>query len=133
MDWKYVKPLRDDLSVSQFEAEFGAVLPPALRQIVLLHNAGTPSRDRFTLPDGEKDRVKGLLSFNREDKGNVWQVNAVEGRPQGLVAFAQDPFGSDICVKTDTGEVFFVDNDTGEVYNIAPDVEFFLSSLGSAP
>lgn len=127
--WSFVEPLRDEMSVEEFEADYGVVFPEEYKELVLQYNNGYPSRDSFTLPSGEICRLNHLYSFNREDTDNMWDYNSAENIEAGFIAFADDSFGNQIGFRVKDNAIVFVDYDVDEVTEIAVDFLAFLSQL----
>lgn len=112
-NWKYVKNniSRDDLV--RFEKSSGIHFDEKLCDFILRHNNGRPEKNCFDT-DRSKERVfSKLLSFNSQDKENVFSVfesGLIEN--EDLVAIASDPFGNFICLdKNDDSIVVFWNHD----------------------
>lgn len=129
--WSFVEPLRNEMSVEEFEADYDVVFPEAYKELVLQYNNGYPSRDSFTLPTGEICHLNHLYSFNREDTDNMWDFNSAENIEAGFIAFADDSFGNQIGFRVKDNAIVFVDYDVDEVTEIAVDFLAFLSQLGN--
>ncbi|MBE6544189.1 MAG: SMI1/KNR4 family protein [Ruminococcaceae bacterium] len=130
MEWKYVSPLKDPMSVEAFEADYSVELPRELKSIVREYNGGWPQKRNFTMENGEEGSVKRFLSFNTEDKESVWTFNSRESARHGYTVFAIDSFGNYIALRDLDKKVIFVDNDIDEVTVIASDFNTFLKCLG---
>ena len=127
--WSFVEPLRDEMSVEEFEADYGVVFPEEYKELVHQYNNGYPSHDAFALPSGENCRLNHLYSFNREDTDNMWDYNSAENIEAGFVAFADDSFGNQIGFRIKDNAIVFADYDANEITVIASDFLTFLSQL----
>ena len=127
--WSFIKPLRDDMCVKEFETDYNVVFPAAYKELVLQCNNGYPSHNMFKLPSGESCRMSHLYSFNREDTENMWDFNSAENLDAGFIAFANDSFGNQIGFRLADHAIVFADYDTGEISKIANDFLEFLRQL----
>lgn len=129
ISWSYVEPLHDDLSVGEFEADYGFLLPEEYKSLVYLYNSGYPSCNSFLLPTGEWCQMKHLYSFNREDAENMWDFNSAENIGAGIIAFADDSFGNQIAFRMADNAIVFADYDSDEITKIADSFSDFINQL----
>ena len=61
--WSFVEPLQDELSLEEFEADYGIALPEAYKALARKSNGGYPSHDTFALPSGEKVCMNHMYSL----------------------------------------------------------------------
>lgn len=72
MEWKYVKKIKDVNSIKEIENKYSIQLPVYLKNIIIKYNGGRPLNRIFDT-NREKEKVmKSLLSYNVEDKENVY-------------------------------------------------------------
>lgn len=114
INWKYKK---SDVTIDQlkeFEKAYNIILPQDFKQVVLLHNGARPNINIFDTVTSKERIVRGLLSFNKEDKGNIYEVLgwSNEGLPRNLIPIMDDPGGNYICYE-------FSDQGTKVVYWIS--------------
>lgn len=96
--WKYVKKLRNNKNIGRFEDIVERILPNDYKETVALYNGGRP--DKSSVKVDSRERVfKSLLSFNTEDKENIFDVHKwLESKlHKNLVPFAIDPAGNYFC------------------------------------
>ena len=129
--WSFVEPLRDEMSVEEFEADYGVVFPAAYNELVRDNNNGYPSKDAFTLPSGESFRMNHLYSFNRDDSENMWDFNSNANLEAGFIAFADDSFGNQIGIRIADNAIVFADYDAYEITVVAEDFSAFLCQLNA--
>lgn len=129
LTWSFVEPLRDEMSVEEFEADYGVVLPAAYKELVRKNNNGYPSNDVVTLPSGESCCMNHLYSFNRDDSENMWDFNSSENLQAGFIAFADDSFGNEFGIRISDNAIIFADYDADEIVVIADDFSTFLCQL----
>lgn len=118
IEWKYVKNNVKKSDFQQFESVSNFSLPESLYEIILSHNNGRPKPNQF-----DTEKYKGrifdkLLSFNFDDKENVFLVfdSFKNELPKNLIAVAIDPFGNLICIdKEDEFRVAFWEHETGMI------------------
>lgn len=127
--WSFVEPLRNEMSVEEFEADYGVAFPEAYKELVFQCNNGYPSYNCFELPSAEKCQLNHLYSFNREDTENMWDFNSAENIDAGFIAFADDSFGNQIAFRLADMAIVFVDYDADEITEIAGDFSAFLRQL----
>lgn len=97
--WSRIKPLKDPATVSFFEEKYSCALSGELKQCILDHNGGRPNPDTVTLPNGEENDVKSLLSFNEDDTENIYKVIHffIERYSGKVIPFASDSAGNYYC------------------------------------
>ena len=138
MNWKRVKPIKDENAIQEFESLVQYTFPDSFKACVALYNGGRPEKTGFLTATKEEMLVKALFSFNKNDLEHIWLANEwaeedeVEIRKQ-YVAFAGDDFGNSICFEKSTDNVVFLDHETLEVEFVAADFDAFLECLFAFP
>lgn len=99
ISWKYVKPLADEESIAEYEAQTGVSLPDDIKSIVRQQNGGRPSLKYYDLPSEKDKEFKTLLSFNRNDVENVFAFYPLDSANKKLVPIAIDSAGNCFVVK----------------------------------
>ena len=94
MDWKYVKTISES-KLSEVETKLGIKLSQKLREIILKYNNGRPQRTCFDTKTEQCKTIKKILSYNEEDKDNVYMFNDLIDK--GYMPFAITEFGDVIC------------------------------------
>lgn len=131
MEWKYVKRLEDESLIDQFAKMVCCSFSPEFLKCVKEHNGGRPSKRCFDTDRGKGRVLKSFLSFNRQDKENVWDMLEWEKEDLGenLLPFAIDPAGNLICLKKTDGAVVFLNHETGGTELAAASFAEFLGKL----
>ena len=132
--WKYGKKIKDIKLISKFEKEFNIKFPNDYKQLIKENNDASPSKYIFDT-DREKEKVFGhLLSFNSDDKANIWFYNDKThdySISDKYIAFAADPFGNKICFEKKTLKVVIEDHETGRIDFVSNSFSEFIDSLYS--
>ena len=98
--WKYVKKNICSDDIAEFEELAFIEIPDNLRDFILEHNNGRPTKNSFNTKRSNGRVFDKLLSFNKDDKENVFSIYSILSNvlPTNLVAIAADPFGNFICL-----------------------------------
>ena len=131
MTWRYVKELKSENLISDYERLKQCTFDDSFRKCVLANNGGRPEKSTF-----DTDKVKGrsfktLLSFEKEDHETVWKALALEKEKLGkkYAPFGIDNFGNLVCFDTENGKVVFIDHENMSVETIADNFEAFINGL----
>lgn len=131
MNWKYVKALKSENAIEEFESTIKFEFPESFKEIVTNYNGGRPEKDIYDTDKTKERTIKSLLSFNKEDKENIWKM--VEWDSNGLckqyITFAIDHFGNLICFSVKDKTIVFIDMETLTTEIIAPDFSAFIGKL----
>ena len=108
--------------------------PQSFRELVIANNAGYPNKDVFDTDNEEGRTFHSLLSFNREDKDNIfdyydWSTEDFEELGWQYIEFASSCFGDPIAFDPRTGHIIFVDHETLNTELIAETFDEFLENL----
>lgn len=116
MNWNYVQPLVNDNLINKYEKEINYTFPFDFKECVKQNNGGFPEYRIFF-----ENLVFGkLLSFNKEDKLNIWSYKdwnddwktLSNNKIDNYVAFAIDAFGNFICFDKNTNEIVLIDHES---------------------
>lgn len=131
MEWKYVKPLKSQDLIDDYECMVKYVFGNSFRNCVLEHNGGRPSRRTFDTEVKKERELKSFLSFNREDKETVWKIFEWNQDELGsrYVPFAIDHFGNLICFDANDDKIVFIHLEDISVEMIADTFDEFLDAL----
>ena len=133
INWRYVKPLEDQNLIEEFEYRVGYKFSDTFKKCVMENNGGRPSLSIFDTAKLKERELKLLLSFNKNDKENIWNTNEwVEsdvGFGKNLIVFADDNFGNLICFDVSNDNVVFWNHETDTVEFIAKDFNTFFECL----
>ena len=131
MDWKYAKPLTSKELIHAFEVYTDYKLPEDFKACVLNHNGGRPSSKTFDTHVTTERALKSLLSFNKDDRENIWKVNDwnTQELKKRFVAFAIDNFGNLICFDQKDNSVIFLETENLQVEKVAKNFTAFLNML----
>lgn len=131
--WKYVKLLKNQGAISDFEKEFSCNLPKSFKSMIPVINGGRPTNSEFNTDKADGRAVKSFLSFNEDDLERITSYNRnADIKNRNLyVNFAIDNFGNFIAFDKKDYSVVFIDFEKSEnnIEFIALNFEDFLDSL----
>ena len=132
--WKRVKPLVEKDSINKFQEIYGIVFPEELKELIKANNGGRPSLDIIKTVEGEELEVKALLSFNKEDVENIYNViNYFKEHFQGrIVPIATEPSGNYFCINLTNNSIVYWNHETNKETLISNGIKEFLMSLYKA-
>jgi hypothetical protein len=126
MEIKYVKQLKDENSISIFAKNNGVDFPEEFIEFVKKNNGGRPVKNEVVLTNGSEKVVNSFLSFNDEDKENVYKARRWVSN-KNLIPFANDPAGNYYCLLD--GKVVFYFHEDDSVVDVAESFGTFLEKL----
>lgn len=131
MNWKYVKTLKSENDIAEFEKVYKIEFPDSFKEIVSKFNGGCPEKDVYDTDKTKERTIKSILSFNQNDKETIWKINEYSTEELGnrYVAFAIDHFGNLICFSRSNKSIVFMDMETLKTESIAKDFTSFLDKL----
>ena len=133
MNWKYIKPLKNESALANYEHLVDYKLPPSFLKCIRQNNGGRPARSLFDTEFAKERAMKSLLSFNQEDRETVWKI--VEWDKEELrnrfVPFAIDNFGNLICFDKLNDNIVFLEHETLRQEKVADSFDDFLNNLYS--
>ena len=131
MQWKYTKPLVSVKQIGDFEKAYSFSFDDIYRDYVRQYNGGRPSPNAFDTEKSKARSIKALLSFNKSDKENIWDMNAwiKEAIENRYVAFGIDSFGNLICFEKFSDDVIFWNHENGSIEIITKGFGNFINSL----
>lgn len=134
LEWEFVQPLKSVDLIDEFEQKVKFKFPESFRNLVISSNAGYPNKYVFDTDVSEEEVFDSLLSFNHEDKCNVFDFydgssDDFEELGKTYVQFACGGFGDPIAFDPETGHVICVDHETLEIKLIAETFDEFLGKL----
>lgn len=129
--WRSIKPLTDKNLIEDYEHEAAYTFSDVFKKCVLENNGGRPSKNIFDTDKAKERVVKHLLSLNKTDKINIWNMNewVKDDLDNKLIAFANDEFVNLICFDKADNSVVFWNHEKNETEFIAKDFEIFISKL----
>lgn len=124
MEWKYVKTLKDDTIFKNIEKTYNVEIPNYLKELITKYNGGRPEKSIFDTQKSKERVLQGLISFNKEDKANIFIYE--ELLKKGYIPFAVTEFGDVVCInnKNKSVELYLHENETIE--NICDNIKDFL-------
>lgn len=127
MEWKYVKSLTDDKSIANIEQKYDVEIPKYLKDIIIKYNGGRPLKNIFNTKNNKEKVFKSLLSYNKEDKENIYIYDDLFYK--GYLPFAITPSGDLICINFEklSVELYLHESDTFEW--ICNDINNFIDNL----
>lgn len=132
--WRSIDKLKDKNNIDSLFKTLGYNIPDGYRNVVTKYNAGHPNPSLFDTKVSKKHVFGYLLSFNKEDKHNIFKyINGdIEGLPIKVIPFATDPFGNLICFdyrKNRNPNIVYWLHENDEVIFIANNFVDFLNGL----
>ena len=99
--------------------------------IIKEYNGARPSKKAFKTEKKVEHVIKGFLSFNKEDKENIFQVyewnkNFID--EEEYFAIANDPFGNYI-ISDKRGKIYYFEHEAGNIEFVADSFEKFIELL----
>ena len=133
MNWKYVKALKNENAIVEFEKAYKIEFPDSFKEIVTKFNGGRPEKDVYDTDKTKERTIKSILSFNQDDKETIWKINEYSTEELGdkYVAFAIDHFGNLLCFSKSEKSIIFIDSETLKTEVIASDFASFIDKLYS--
>lgn len=131
MEWKYVKPIKSEDLINDFECAVKYCFPDDFRKCVLLYNGGRPINRSFDTEKTKERELKSFLSFNKEDRETVWKIMDWNKDELGnrFIAFAIDNFGNLICFDANNDSIVFLNHENLETELIAKTFSEFIDKL----
>lgn len=130
LNWKYVKTLKNEDSISIFEQVIGCEIPTDLKTCIINNNGGRPDKKIFDTDLSQERVIKSLLSYNKDDLETVFDAyNVISKENKNLVPIASDPAGNYICFEKDTKVIVLWLHETNKLEKIADNFTDFLSNL----
>ena len=128
MECKYVKPLTNTALISDFFSGYDVDVPQGFSDFFVANNGGRPESNECSTKDGSERIVNNFLSFNMEDKENVYKAaRRVAEDNDKLIPFAKDPGGDYFCL-LDNKVVIWSHEDGGTI-DIADTFKSFCTML----
>ena len=103
MEWKYLKPLKELKSIQEVEKTYNVNIPQYLKNIILEYNGSRPELKCFDTQHYQEKALKSLLSYNKEDKENIYMFDDIFSK--GYIPFAITEFGDLICIENKSGNI----------------------------
>ena len=129
MEYKYVKELEDVNNIKEIEEKYKVQIPQTLKDIIIKNNGGRPIANIFLTNNKKEKMIKTLLSYNKEDKENVYIFT--ELFEKGYIPFAIAEFGDVICVNSINDHVELYNHETDKMESICENVSTFFDILKS--
>ena len=127
MEWKYIKPLKELKSIEYIENKYNVHVPHYLQNIILKYNGGRPERKYFDTQNYKEKVLKNILSYNKEDKENIYMFDDVFSR--GYIPFAITEFGDIICIENKSGKILLYMHELNAFEYVCDDIEAFFDIL----
>jgi cell wall assembly regulator SMI1 len=95
--WERVVGSVDEKTIAKVEEKFSIRFPQEYKECVMKYNGGHPVPNVFYFTDEGEGCFDHLLSFTSDP--NIEDVYDIisDYVPEGIIPFATDPFGNDIC------------------------------------
>lgn len=127
MEWKYVKPLKDNNVFENIETTYNIEIPKYLKELIIKYNGGRPDKKIFDTQTSKERVLQGLISFNKEDKANIFIYEDLFKK--GYIPFAITEFGDIIFIngKNKNIQLYLCDSERKEI--ICDKIETFFEIL----
>ena len=127
MEWKYIKPLNDISIFENIEKTYNVEIPKFLKELITKYNGGRPEKNLFNTEKSKERVLQRLISFNKEDKANIFIYEELLKR--GYIPFAITEFGDLVCINTKNNnvELYLHENETFD--KICDNIESFIETL----
>lgn len=125
MEWKYVKTISKS-KLLEAETKLGIKLSQELRGIILKYNNGRAEKNCFDIKTAKAVVLKKILSYNEEDKDNVYIFRDLIDK--GYIPFAITEFGDVICESKEHA-IYLYKHELDEFDYVAVNVEEFINKL----
>ena len=123
MEWKYVKPLKDNSVFENIEKIYNVEIPIYLKELITKYNGGRPEKSIFDTKKSKERVLQGLISFNKEDKANIFIYE--ELLKKGYIPFAITEFGDLVCINNKNKNVELYLNENETIESICDSIEVF--------
>ena len=127
MEWKYIKPLKDNSIFENIEKTYNVEIPSYLKEIITKYNGGRPERRLFDTQNSKERVLHGLISFNKEDKANIFIYDDL--LKKGYIPFAITEFGDVVCINNETRCVVLYLHETENFENVCDKINVFFNLL----
>lgn len=127
MEWKYVKPLKDNSIIEYVEKTYNVEIPAYLKETITKYNGGKPEKILFDTQNSKERVLQGLISFNKDDKANIFIYE--ELLRKGHIPFAITAFGDLVCINNENKSVELYLNETDTFENVCDKIEIFFKTL----
>lgn len=127
MEYKYVKKLVDFNEVIKFQEKNNIVLPNKLIEIIKDFNSSRPSLKRFDTDIRKEYVFKNFLSYNINEKENVYDLYPTPLKDVNIVPFGIDSSGNLLCLKKE--KVILINHENLCEEKICENFDIFLNSL----
>lgn len=128
MEVNYIKSLEDVSFIRAYEKKVGIAFSKEFIEFFEKYNGGRPTPNTITIKNGEEKLINTFLSFNDNDKENVYKAKKrVSEDNSRVIPFAMDPSGDYFCLLGE--QVVYFSHEDAEVYEVADSFENFLKSI----
>ncbi len=136
MEWRYVKEIKSENLIKEFEQVVGYVLPDDFKESIHFINGGRPEFAFFDTELCEERDILQICSFNKDDPGSIWdsyewdeECEEFEGFTGRYIPFAYSGCGDDICFDSSNNHIVYIDHEEAEVEEVADTFTEFINSL----
>lgn len=112
IEWKYVKELKDPICVKEFLRKYHIRLPQNITDCILKYNGGRPHDKDITTRNGEGYVFKNLLSYNKDDKENIYSIYPDLFRGTDLFPIGLESSGDMVCFNNKTRRIVLWKHET---------------------
>ncbi|MGL5125912.1 MAG: SMI1/KNR4 family protein [Fusobacteriaceae bacterium] len=130
MEWKFIKKLKNEKTIQEFENIIKIKLPNDYIKFINENNGARPKLKLFKTKAGKEHIIKTFLSFNHDDIENIFSVNdwLKKELEDEYFAIASDPAGNYIVYNKEL-QIYFWNHELNEFELIAEHFENFINNL----
>lgn len=136
LEWYFVKPLKDEGLLAQFEGQYGKNLPQDFKDLFKVANGGSPSKAIFDTEEVKRLQLINLLSFNKEVEDTEKEeqiypvIDSLRNDPETseLIPFASTGFDNFLCLDSEN-KVILYQSKSKQKLDIANSVTEFIALL----
>ena len=115
MNWKYVKPLKNELAVQTFLNQCNVILPDELVSVIETYNGGRPEEKEIVTDAGREYVFKSLLSYNQDDKETIYTIYPELFIDSYLFPIGSDSAGDFICYDLKKQRLVLLNHETNKI------------------
>lgn len=130
MEWLYGNKLESYDSIKEFEEQINYKFPKDFIKFILENNGACPFPNTFDGTISKENVFDHLMSFNKVDKGNIWNANfKSDYKSNKYIIFGICFFGDFLCFDRKTNNIIYLEHETTEIEVIASTFTQFINSL----
>ncbi len=130
MEWLYGDKLESVELIKEFEEQINYKFSKDFKNFILENNGACPFPNTFDGKVSKENVFDHLMSFNKDDKGNIWNANfKSDYKSDKYIIFGICSFGDFLCFDRKTNNVIYLEHETMKTEEIASTFTKFINSL----